>query len=261
MQTYASEQNYIRGTVDRTAMTSRSEDRGPQRRASGLGWFSIGLGLAEMFMPKRLGDLIGIPVDAGLRRTMFGLGLREIGAGLGLLGSRKRNRWMWSRVAGDLMDLALLGSAFSVRRANRGRLASATAAVGAVTLLDALTARQLDACPTNLERKRVNATSAVTIHRSPVEVETAWAAFRDQFSLKHGDATFRPAPGGRGTEMRLMHGKLGARLCQSKLRQFKQMVEIGEVIQSDSSIHGGPHAAQPSMISGQRAAKGDEVLR
>lgn len=261
MQTYASERNYIRGTVDRTAMTSRSEDRGPQLRAKGLGWFSLGLGLAEILAPNRLGELIGIAVDGAIRRTMLGLGLREIGAGFGLLGSGERNRWMWSRVAGDLMDLALLGGAFSVRRASRGRLASATVAVGAITLLDALTARQLDACPTHLERKRVNATSAITINRSPLEVETAWAAFRDQMSPKYGDVTFRPAPGGRGTEVRLTHGKLGARLCASKLRRFKQMVEIGEVVQSDSSIHQGPHAAQPSMISGRRTARGDEVLR
>lgn len=259
MQTYSSEAPYIiRGRVDRSAITVRSDDRGPQRRARGLGWFSLGLGLAEVFAAERLGKLAGFPVSGETRRTMFGFGLREIGAGVGLLRGDRPSRWMWSRFAGDLMDLAFLGSAFGLRKADRGRLAVTTAAIVGITLLDAITARQLEQCGTNLERRRVEHTSAVTIHRSPLEVENAWASFKTREPSKHGEAQFRLAPGGRGTEVRLGHGKLAGRLCESKLRRFKQLVEIGEIVQSDASVHRGPHPAQPSRAEG---TKGKDWLR
>ena len=53
-----------------------------QRRARGLGWFSIGLGLAQIGAPRSLARLIGIRDDEETRNTMFAIGLREITSGL-----------------------------------------------------------------------------------------------------------------------------------------------------------------------------------
>src|SRR5204863_114974 len=96
--------------------------------ARGLGWFSLGLGLTEVALPRQLGRLAGLP--DGRRLPL--LGLREIVSGLGILGSRSKGPWLWSRVAGDVIDLAFLGNAMKAGRCNRSRLAAATAAVGTV---------------------------------------------------------------------------------------------------------------------------------
>lgn len=102
--------------------------------ATALGWFSIALGVAELVAPRQLGRAIGFDRNPGLMRAM---GLREITAGVGILATdRRRTPWLWSRVAGDALDIALLGAAMSSGESNRGRLAAATAAVAGVTALD-----------------------------------------------------------------------------------------------------------------------------
>ncbi|HZH16933.1 MAG TPA: hypothetical protein VE057_21430 [Archangium sp.] len=64
------------------------------------------------------------------------LGLREVASGLGLLLQRNRREWVWTRVAGDALDLSLLAVSFRLPRANRGWLGAITAAVTGVTLVD-----------------------------------------------------------------------------------------------------------------------------
>ena len=72
-----------------------------------LGWFSIGLGLAELAMPGVLARAAGLPSRPVLMRVY---GLREIGVGIGLLTSREPAPWLWGRVAGDALDIATVGS-------------------------------------------------------------------------------------------------------------------------------------------------------
>jgi uncharacterized membrane protein len=116
---------------------------GTQRLAGGLGWFSIGLGVATLAAPRLLARTIGVP-DRGAAPTVLRLvGAREIACGLGLLSRRYPAGWTWGRVAGDVMDLALLGSALGARRARPARIATAAAAVAGATALDALAARRL----------------------------------------------------------------------------------------------------------------------
>jgi uncharacterized membrane protein len=105
-----------------------------------LGWFSIGLGLSELLAPRRLSRLVGSPEQP---RLLQALGAREIASGLGILIGRRRPQWMWSRVAGDMIDLALLGAALADRRSERRRVAAAAAAVAGVTALDVLAARRV----------------------------------------------------------------------------------------------------------------------
>jgi uncharacterized membrane protein len=89
----------------------------------------------------------------------------------------------------------------------------------------------------------------------------AWRAVGSAALIGSGSVRFVPAPGGRGTEVHLelqsrppsAVGKVAARLFGpaiearviSDLRRFKQVMETGEVVRSDASIHRGPHAAQP----------------
>src|SRR5690242_1747607 len=79
----------------------------PDRVARGLGWFSIGLGLAELLAPEGIARLVGSRNHKTLVRSY---GIRELAAGIGIL-TRPSNPapFVWSRVVGDLVDLASLG--------------------------------------------------------------------------------------------------------------------------------------------------------
>ena len=84
--------------------------------ARGLGWSSIGLGLAELFAAGRIARAFGLEGSETLIRAF---GLREIGAGMATLSTEKK-AGLWSRVVGDAMDvMALLPSEW--RRADKRR--------------------------------------------------------------------------------------------------------------------------------------------
>jgi uncharacterized membrane protein len=147
-----------------------------ERIATGLGWFSIGLGLAEVLAPKAFAKLIGAEgKHTGVIR--FLCGLREITAGIGILTTRRPTGWVWARVAGDAMDLALLGAAFASPKSDRGRLTAATAAVVGVTALDIMDAQKLgaDYGPTG----GLGAVKTVTINRPPEELYEFWHNFEN----------------------------------------------------------------------------------
>jgi hypothetical protein len=111
--------------------------------AKALGWFSIGLGVTELVAPRVIGRVIGAPDDRRTQMLTRAYGLREIAAGVGILRQPRHARWMWTRVAGDAVDLATLGSVMRSSRGQRGRTIGATAAVLGVTALDIVCSRQL----------------------------------------------------------------------------------------------------------------------
>ncbi|HVX40687.1 MAG TPA: SRPBCC family protein [Gemmatimonadaceae bacterium] len=91
----------------------------------------------------------------------------------------------------------------------------------------------------------------------------AWRSTDDADVYNRGTVRFRPAPGGRGTEVRVdleydpPLGKLGSKLAmmfreepgqqiEDDLRHFKQVMEIGEIVVSDATVNRGPHPGQPS---------------
>ena len=104
-----------------------------------LGWLSIGLGVAELTMPKTVARTMG--VDGGKRLIQL-FGLREIAAGVGILSQRKRAPWLWARVAGDALDVAALIAAM-VASKKRGVVAATLATVAAVAVADIVCAGQL----------------------------------------------------------------------------------------------------------------------
>jgi uncharacterized membrane protein len=134
-----------RGDRPRGLSLLRSGDGGfdPERVANGLGWFSIGLGLAGVLAPAKLTRIIGLKGRGVSKVVARVVGVRELAAGIGILTEPRPARWVWSRVVGDVMDLAVLGIGFTGRRVRRGRLALATVAVAGVTVVDAVCAQQL----------------------------------------------------------------------------------------------------------------------
>jgi hypothetical protein len=104
--------------------------------ARSLGWFSLGLGAVQFFAPRTVARLSGVQ-QPGIWQLC---GLREIATGLGILSSARPTAWMWTRVAGDAMDLATLGKAESPEPAKVAALA-----VLGVTALDMICALQFSA--------------------------------------------------------------------------------------------------------------------
>lgn len=280
-----------------------------RRLAQGLGWFSFGLGLAELIAPDAVAGLIG--VRRKHRRLLRMFGAREIAAGIGIFTSSKPAVGVWSRVAGDALDLGALGLAYRSRSADKTKLAIATASVAGVTGLDLYCAWQLSRENGHSEVRM----QSITVNRSPEEVYRFWRDFENlpgfmshlesvqktegnkslwvakglggmkfkwnaeiiedkpnEFiawrSLKGSDVDnsghvyFRPAPGGRGTEVHAQieynppGGKLGSVIAglfgkepgeqlKGDLKRFKQVMETGEVVHSDASIHEGMYPGQP----------------
>ena len=107
--------------------------------ARGLGWFSIGLGVAELVAPRAMARNLGLRDNATL---VAGYGAREIATGIGILTSRDPTPWIWGRVAGDALDIGTLATGID----RRGRHAGvALVAVLGVTVLDVLCGRALSA--------------------------------------------------------------------------------------------------------------------
>jgi len=106
-----------------------------------LGFFSIGLGLAELVAARSLASSIGARKTRPLIR---GFGAREIGTGLAILGSPASPAGLWARVAGDALDLAaLIGIAADPYNRRRGNALLAFAAVAGVTMIDIAAALML----------------------------------------------------------------------------------------------------------------------
>jgi hypothetical protein len=113
--------------------------RASRTTARGLGWFSIGLGLAELLAPRALGRALGMPDSAGLLRAY---GIREIATGIGILASKDPTPWIWARVAGDALDVTTLGTAL-ISGNNKSGAALGLASVAGVTFADLATGQIL----------------------------------------------------------------------------------------------------------------------
>jgi uncharacterized membrane protein len=153
---------------------ARKALRSGNQAAVGLGLLGLGLGLGELFAPRALARILGVrrgPLTTGLIR---GLGARELVSTSGLLAGRRTKGWLWARVAGDVIDLALLGAALRRSPENRRRVAGALAAVGSVAALDTFFAVRA----TRDDRTRVIAPvrRSITIARPLGPVYRFWRA-------------------------------------------------------------------------------------
>jgi hypothetical protein len=110
---------------------------GPEERlAKALGWFSVGLGVPQLLVPGHVNRLIGVDDTRGNRVIMRAVGLRELGGAAGILARPRPAGFLFARVAGDAMDLLLLGAALRGKGSARRRVAAAAVAVAGAAVLD-----------------------------------------------------------------------------------------------------------------------------
>lgn len=165
--------------------------------ARALGWFSLGLGVAELAAPRPLARAVGSAGDhAALTRLA---GVREVACGLGLLAGRSPQLWLWARVGGDLLDLAMLGAAMGERRSRRAPLAVAAGTVAALTALDVYAARRWagrELPREDLPADSVEVARAITVNSPPDACYSRWRRFEDlpQF-MQHLESVTTVRPG------------------------------------------------------------------
>jgi uncharacterized membrane protein len=290
-----------------------------------LGLLSIGLGLTELVAPRQVARWVGLDDgDDKLRVQLMAMGVREITCGVGLLSRSRPAAWTWARMAGDLMDMALIGSAVRSGSADRSRALGALATVAGVTAVDAGIASALSRHNRSVQSGKISVARGITICRRPDDV---YAFFRDfenlptfmshlEFVRVHngrshwrargplgvgvewdaeivedrpgeviawrsvagadvanrGRVRFRPVRGRDATEIYTEliveldyeppAGKLGSTVAKlfgeepaqqvaGDLRRLKQVLETGEVLHSDASIHRRMHPARPSRSTYQ----------
>jgi uncharacterized membrane protein len=296
---------------------SPGRERALERQAVGLGWFSIGLGLADLLAPRQMARAIGANEDdAATRAVLMGVGVRELACGVGLLSKSRPALWSWARLAGDVMDMALLGYVWSTKPVSREQMLGAGGTVLGAALADAQTAVQLSKAQVDPLADGVFVRQSITVQQTP---EEGYAFFRKLENLprfmwhleavveagnrsrwrakgplgthiewsaeivedrpgecitwrslpgadvsNRGRVSFRRAPGGQGSEIcvELRYdppaGAIGASVAKlfgrepsqqvsADLRRLKQVLETGEVLHSDASIHRGMHPARPAL--------------
>jgi uncharacterized membrane protein len=344
--------NQQRSGVGR-GMQTRGEDRRSQadtmqpedrNLAKFLGWFSIGLGIVQILAPRQFLRAIGVRDDEDDNLTITTLvGLREISAGVGILSRPRPVNWIRARVAGDVMDLALLGSAFTSDDGDeKEKVAAAAAAVVGISVVDLLASERLsrrlpDVITSGTEEHgAIHVRHSITIRRPVDEVYRFWSDFENLARfMSHlesvsvtgpkqshwkakgpagrtvewdamiildtpneviawesqegadvyntGRVRFAPAPGDRGTEVRVEMlyeppaGKLGSLIAKlfgeapeiqvaDDLKVFKQIMETGERVVSEGAITGERMSQRPAQPpqpqdAAQRMIKAQEGAR
>lgn len=124
--------------IARSEGDPRVQSKGPtsltaaDRLARALGWFSVGLGVAELVAPGRIARAIGLEGKEGLIRAY---GARELAAAVPTL-SVDKPIGLAARIGGDALDLGTLAFALHPDNPKRRNAAIATALVAGITLLD-----------------------------------------------------------------------------------------------------------------------------
>ncbi len=144
----------------------------------GLGAASLGLGLAEVLAPRKVAAVAGVPDTDRSRSVIRALGLRECGHAAALFFGP--NKLVWTRVAGDVLDVGVLLAGVAQRpRGRRGRgtaAALALAVIGALDLYVALRTTGDDGSSGrhgNAPRYRL-LRAAITVEREPQDVYAFW---------------------------------------------------------------------------------------
>lgn len=316
----ASSHAFARHRWDGTVARDHRSHHRARQRAKALGWLGLAAGLLRVVFPSSFSRAL-VPDDRlrGRARVLGG-GVREIACAIGILSGRRPHVWLWGRVVGDVVDVAMLVRSLRSRKANRPKLIATMASVAGILVLDAITAATLTRRrPGRSEERRgaVHIRRAITVHRPPEIVYRFWQDFEnlprfmvhlDSVRVANGRSHWRaggsagarfewdaevseelpnellvwrsvpgsevttsgkisfvPAVRGQGTEVHveLRYGAtsrdLGSRLerlfgndpetqLENDLRRFKQVIETGDIVHSDASIHRGPHPARPPSI-------------
>ena len=127
--------------IQPTALPGRSKSRHDDT-AKNLGYFSIVLGLTEIFSPRAVCEAAGLEHRHKLIRAY---GVREVATGMAILTSHNATPWIWGRVAGDVLDIATLLSVSRGDETQKGNTILALVGLAGVAAIDVVCAMGLSA--------------------------------------------------------------------------------------------------------------------
>ena len=133
--------------------------------SKGLGLLGIAAGAAKLLAPKQLADWLGID---GAEPVIRACGAREVLSGAALTALPSPEPFLWTRVVGDVADIAGLSLAMS-RSRHPERVGMVLAGVAAVTALDLLCA--VSATRTRLDPQRPGRESTDGLPHDPEALE------------------------------------------------------------------------------------------
>jgi uncharacterized membrane protein len=118
---------------------------------------------------------------------MRAVGVRELVAGVGIFTNRRPTQWVWARVAGDTMDLALLGAALRTNSKSQPRTLAATGAVVGAFAADVIDGVRLsrasngnghgDGAADEAPEPPVQVKAVMTVRRDRDELYALWRDF------------------------------------------------------------------------------------
>ena len=152
-----------------------------QRLAQGLGYLSLGVGVAQVAAPRLVAWLTGARPSQAHKSVVRAVGLRELAAGAGLLSANTTSPWLWARAAGDVMDLAMLGAGLASGKVGRRRRVLAIAAVAGVTAVDVVAGRRIAVAEgrSGDSSTRTHLRAFTTIRCEPEEAYRYWRNFEN----------------------------------------------------------------------------------
>ncbi|MCW2887903.1 MAG: hypothetical protein QOE54_2139 [Streptosporangiaceae bacterium] len=178
-------------------------DPNAKRLARALGWGSLGLGLAQLAAPRAVSRLSGVDDSVHARAMVPLVGMRELMHAAGLLRGRRPTSWVWTRVAGDAMDLTTLAQALRNRDGQRRmRVAAVTAAVVGITALDLYTAYRMMKAERGrggklITKGTMRLRAAITVRNPRPEVFLFWHLFDNLPSFMSHLESVQETGGGR----------------------------------------------------------------
>lgn len=115
----------------------KKETESAMGEAKLLGLFSYGLGISQILKPGAVNRFMGVSDHNPNHALQRILGAREIMSGTGILFGNNTSGWMWSRVAGDVMDITILSGTAVAGLGIRKRLIPTIVALTALAAYDA----------------------------------------------------------------------------------------------------------------------------
>ncbi|MFC5730239.1 MULTISPECIES: SRPBCC family protein [Nocardioides] len=145
-----------------------------RRLVTRLGWTSVALGAAPLVKPREVARAVGVDDDPRAGLVVRMVGARELLHAALLLAGPVQT--VWTRVAGDALDLALLGGAARSRSgARRTRALTALALVGGITVIDVYAAARSTRRQHGGRRPGpLELRASTTINKGPDEVYAFW---------------------------------------------------------------------------------------
>lgn len=223
-----------------------------------IGLTSVALGSTMVGCPNAVLAAAGIRASSRARYAVCGRGVTELMQGAGILARRQPTQLLRSRVIGDVIDLGALLLATRNARDVR-RTAVAAVVVAGIAVVDvAATRRSASASDRPASEGGRGSLAAITINL-PID---AVAGHTHELGAL-GDVELTPAPGQRGTEVRIdVTGRGGLRedllgrgrsrqRTLVELRRFKQRLETGDVARSDGAPEGSSVKRQLLQRPGQ----------